>query len=173
MISVNMVGQNLSNYLPPGMFETFSPDEVENAVYGSKFVFILEHFQLSTLWLCKACLLILYSSMTYVCPPRPPGAFSPAMLLQSSCIPSRYINILTLTSHSLGLPKQHRLVKIVGGYCIFGFVLVEVLFLAVWCRPITQYWQVSCRSLPLGTRLKATQRFQSITRNVRATITTL
>ena len=64
MVSVNQVAQNLSNYLPEGKFETLTPEEVSNAVYGSKFVFILEQFQLATLWLCKACLLILYSHMT-------------------------------------------------------------------------------------------------------------
>ena len=42
----------------------------------------------------------------------------------------------------LGLPKQHRLVKVVGGYCVLGYVVVVVCFLAVWCRPIQQYWAV-------------------------------
>ena len=42
----------------------------------------------------------------------------------------------------LGLPKQHRLVKVVGGYCVLGYVVVMVTFLAVWCRPIQQYWAV-------------------------------
>ena len=64
MFSVNQVAQNLSNYLPEGAYEKLSPEEISNAVYGSKFVFILEQFQLATLWLCKACLLILYSHMT-------------------------------------------------------------------------------------------------------------
>ena len=41
-----------------------------------------------------------------------------------------------------GLPKQHRLVKWVGGYCVFGFIVTQVLFLGVWCRPIQQYWWV-------------------------------
>ncbi|KAG8527575.1 uncharacterized protein KY384_007728 [Bacidia gigantensis] len=80
-----MTGQNLSNYLPPGMFETLTPEEVRNAIYGSKFVFVTEH---------------------------------------------------------KGLPKQHRLVKWVGGYCVLGYVVTQILFLGVWCRPIQQYWQV-------------------------------
>ncbi|KAI4213292.1 MAG: hypothetical protein LQ351_004033 [Letrouitia transgressa] len=105
VVSANQVAQNLSNYLPPGVAETFTPEEKDNAIYGSKFVMILEEFMLTTTWLVKACLLILYNHMT------------------------------------MGL-KQHRLVKIVGGYCIFGYVLVQVLYLAVWCRPIQQYWQV-------------------------------
>ncbi|KAL9629069.1 MAG: hypothetical protein Q9164_007033, partial [Protoblastenia rupestris] len=101
-----MTAQNHSNYLPEGVVETFTPEDIENAIYGSKYVFITEEFQLATLWLCKACLLILYSSMT------------------------------------MGLVKQHRLVKIVGWYCVLGYVVTQILFLALWCRPIQQYWAV-------------------------------
>ncbi|KAL8645779.1 MAG: hypothetical protein Q9226_007145 [Calogaya cf. arnoldii] len=105
IVSVNQVSHNLSNYLPDGAAEHFTPEERENAVYGSKFVMILEQFMLANTWLCKACLLFLYHQMT------------------------------------LGL-KQNKLVKIVGGYCLFGYVLVQILYLGVWCRPIQQYWQV-------------------------------
>ncbi|KAL8973805.1 MAG: hypothetical protein Q9197_001959, partial [Variospora fuerteventurae] len=96
---------NLSNYLPPGVAEKFTPEEHENAVYGSKFVLVLEEFMLANTWLCKACLLILYHQMT------------------------------------IGL-KQNKLVKIVGAYCVFGYILTQILYLAVWCRPFKQYWQV-------------------------------
>jgi len=61
---VNVTAQNLDNYLPPGVYETLTPDEIVNAVFGSKFVFVTEEFQLATLWLCKACLLLLYNQMT-------------------------------------------------------------------------------------------------------------
>ena len=64
IVSVNQVSQNLSNYLAPGVYETLTPDEIKNAVYGSKFVLILEEFKLTTIWLIKACLLILYHHMT-------------------------------------------------------------------------------------------------------------
>ncbi|KAI3325645.1 hypothetical protein HD806DRAFT_490848 [Xylariaceae sp. AK1471] len=33
-------------------------------------------------------------------------------------------------------------VKIVAGYVAFGFVLMEILYFAVWCRPFSQYWAV-------------------------------
>ncbi|KAL8786501.1 MAG: hypothetical protein Q9213_002728 [Squamulea squamosa] len=105
IVSVNQVSHNLSNYLPPGAAEKFTPEEHDNAIYGSKFVMVLEEFMLANTWLCKACLLILYHQMT------------------------------------IGL-KQNKLVKIVGGYCVFGYVLVQILYLGVWCRPIQQYWQV-------------------------------
>ncbi|KAL8634847.1 MAG: hypothetical protein Q9228_007598, partial [Teloschistes exilis] len=64
IVSVNQVSQNLSNYLPPGVAESFTKEEHDNAVYGSKFVLILEEFMLANTWLCKACLLILYYQMT-------------------------------------------------------------------------------------------------------------
>lgn len=63
-VSVNQVAQNLSNYLAPGVAETLTPTEVQNAIFGSKFVFILEEFQLTTTWLVKACLLLLYRQIT-------------------------------------------------------------------------------------------------------------
>ncbi|KAL8686649.1 MAG: hypothetical protein Q9218_006960 [Villophora microphyllina] len=105
MVSVNKVSQNLSNYLPPGVAETFTPKEHANAVYGSKFVMILEEFMLANTWLCKACLLILYHQIS------------------------------KLTTHN-------KWVKIVAAYCVFGYVLTQILYLGVWCRPIQQYWQV-------------------------------
>ena len=64
IVFVNETAQNLDNYLAPGVFETFGPDDIVNAIYGSKCVFITEEFILATLWLCKACLLILYSQLT-------------------------------------------------------------------------------------------------------------
>ncbi|KAK3344243.1 hypothetical protein B0T25DRAFT_321772 [Lasiosphaeria hispida] len=33
-------------------------------------------------------------------------------------------------------------VKITAGYCVLGFIVTQVLYLAVWCRPITDYWAV-------------------------------
>ncbi|KAI5458992.1 hypothetical protein BGZ63DRAFT_269713 [Mariannaea sp. PMI_226] len=38
--------------------------------------------------------------------------------------------------------KQNLAVKIVAGYAVFGFVLMEILYLGVWCRPFNQYWAV-------------------------------
>lgn len=38
--------------------------------------------------------------------------------------------------------KQNLAVKIVAGYAAFGLVLMEILYLGVWCRPFTEYWAV-------------------------------
>lgn len=42
---------------------------------------------------------------------------------------------------SLGL-KEYVAVKYLAYYCLLGFVVTQVLFLGVWCRPIQQYWAV-------------------------------
>jgi hypothetical protein len=42
---------------------------------------------------------------------------------------------------TLGL-RQNLAVKILAGYCVVGFVVTQILYLAVWCRPIEQYWAV-------------------------------
>ncbi|KAL8728849.1 MAG: hypothetical protein Q9181_005193 [Wetmoreana brouardii] len=96
-VSVNQVSHNLSNYLPPGTAEQFTPEQHDNAVFGSKFVMILEEF-------------------------------------------------------ILGL-KQNKLVKLVAAYCVFGYIVTQILYLGVWCRPIQQYWQVpvdNCESEDTG-----------------------
>ena len=125
IVFVNETAQNLDNYLPPGVFETLSPHDIKDAVWGSKCVFITEEFILATLWLCKACLLILYSSLTYV-----------------ASASHSFERVRYLTLIRTGLPKQHRLVKYVGAYCVLGYIITQVLFLGVWCRPIQQYWWV-------------------------------
>jgi hypothetical protein len=48
---------------------------------------------------------------------------------------------MTETLHRLGL-KERVAVKFLGWYCLLGFIVIQVLYLGVWCRPIQQYWQV-------------------------------
>lgn len=38
--------------------------------------------------------------------------------------------------------KQHLAVKIVGGYVVINWVVMEILYFGVWCRPFPQYWVV-------------------------------
>lgn len=33
-------------------------------------------------------------------------------------------------------------VKITAAYCVITFAVVQILYLALWCRPITNYWAV-------------------------------
>jgi hypothetical protein len=63
-VSSNQVAANGSNYVPDGTVELWSPEQVEAAVLGSKMLVALEEFMLATVWLVKACLLLLYARMT-------------------------------------------------------------------------------------------------------------
>lgn len=38
--------------------------------------------------------------------------------------------------------QQNLAVKIVAGYVVVSFVVMEILYLGVWCRPFSQYWAV-------------------------------
>jgi hypothetical protein len=38
--------------------------------------------------------------------------------------------------------KQNIAVKVVAGYVAVSFVIMEILYLGVWCRPFHQYWAV-------------------------------
>lgn len=49
--------------------------------------------------------------------------------------------LLIYNKLTLGL-KQQWAVKVVAGYVVLGFVVMEILYLGVWCRPFKQYWQV-------------------------------
>ena len=66
VVSSNQVAMNGSNYVAEGVVDTWTPDQVERATWGSKMLVVLEEFMLTTLWLVKAGLLLLYYRMTYV-----------------------------------------------------------------------------------------------------------
>jgi hypothetical protein len=38
--------------------------------------------------------------------------------------------------------KQQLAVKIVAGYVVINFIVMEILYLGVWCRPLNNYWKV-------------------------------
>lgn len=38
------------------------------------------------------------------------------------------------------LAKENLLIKILAGYVAFGYILMEILYLGVWCRPFSEYW---------------------------------
>ncbi|KAI1437336.1 hypothetical protein GGR50DRAFT_645997 [Xylaria sp. CBS 124048] len=42
---------------------------------------------------------------------------------------------------------QKLCVKLVIGYVLFGFLLMEILYLGVWCRPFHHYWQVPTNNI--------------------------
>ncbi|KAF2727496.1 hypothetical protein EJ04DRAFT_505628 [Polyplosphaeria fusca] len=110
MAILHIIIHTNSNLIPPGMdVSTLTPDEVAERVYGSKLTIVVEQMQILTIWLLKACLLIMYSRMT---------------------------DLLSL----------HRVVKGVAIYAGVAFVMMEILWFGVWCRPFAQYWAVPTNS---------------------------
>lgn len=57
---------NADTNLLPADFDisTLSPDDIASRVYGSKLNAVVEQCQCATIWLCKACLLIMYDRIT-------------------------------------------------------------------------------------------------------------
>ncbi|PSR99077.1 hypothetical protein BD289DRAFT_424537 [Coniella lustricola] len=55
---------------------------------------------------------------------------------------------LLILYHRLTTNLQHNLVvKIVAGYTVIGFIVMEILYFGVWCRPFYHYWQVPPQSI--------------------------
>lgn len=68
---MTQVVRTSSNLLEPGEdISRFSQEEIESRIYGSKLVLVVEQMQILTIWLIKACLLIMYTRMTHVLPQR-------------------------------------------------------------------------------------------------------
>ncbi|KAH9873719.1 hypothetical protein IAQ61_004345 [Plenodomus lingam] len=58
-----------SNLIPPGDdVSQYSALEIQNRIYGSKLVLVVEQMQILTIWLIKTCLLLMYNRMTMVLP---------------------------------------------------------------------------------------------------------
>ncbi|KAF1944088.1 hypothetical protein EJ02DRAFT_442831 [Clathrospora elynae] len=106
IVVMNKIVKTSSNLIPPGdNVSSYSEAEIQSRIYGSKLVLVVEQMQLLTIWLIKACLLIMYNRMTLVLP-------------------------------------QHKIVVCTAIYVGVAFVVMEVLYLGVWCRPFSQYWAV-------------------------------
>ncbi|KAI1756185.1 hypothetical protein F4782DRAFT_526740 [Xylaria castorea] len=110
MVTINILRDKDSNLIDPAHPPTLTPEGIAQRMFGSKLVLVVEQTQILTIWLVKACLLLMYSRLT----------FSKA---QKICV------------------------KLAAGYVAFGFVLMEILYFAVWCRPFSQYWAVPPRSI--------------------------
>jgi hypothetical protein len=64
IVSVNIVAVNGSSYMDPEVAAALTPEEHDEAVYGSKFTLILEMFELTCEWTVKFCLLFIYYRLT-------------------------------------------------------------------------------------------------------------
>ncbi|KAL5116957.1 hypothetical protein ACEQ8H_005175 [Pleosporales sp. CAS-2024a] len=68
---MHLVVKTSSNLIEPGeVASDLSPEEIAQRTYGSKIVLVVEQMQILTIWLIKACLLIMYRRMTFVLPQR-------------------------------------------------------------------------------------------------------
>lgn len=65
MAFMHVVLNTSSNLIAPNENQsTFTPEEIKERIYGSKLVLVVEQMQILTIWLIKACLLIMYNRMT-------------------------------------------------------------------------------------------------------------
>ncbi|KAF2035822.1 hypothetical protein EK21DRAFT_96442 [Setomelanomma holmii] len=107
---MSQVVQTSSNLIPPNeSVSQYSQTEIDQRIYGSKLVLVVEQMQILTIWLIKTCLLLLYARMTTILP-------------------------------------QHRIVIATSIYVAATFVIMEILYFGVWCRPFDQYWAVPTNS---------------------------
>ncbi|KAF2132632.1 hypothetical protein P153DRAFT_168780 [Dothidotthia symphoricarpi CBS 119687] len=111
LLLMQEVVKTSSNLIPADEdVSTLSENDIMTRVYGSKLVLVVEQMQIATIWLIKACLLIMYNRMTLVLP-------------------------------------QHIFVQATAVYVFLGFVVMEILYFGVWCRPFNQYWAVPTYSV--------------------------
>lgn len=110
LVSMTKVVTTSSNLIPPGEdVAQYSQAEIDARIFGSKLVLVVEQMQIATIWLVKACLLIMYFRMTAVLP-------------------------------------QRKLVIATSIYVAVTFVIMEILYFGVWCRPFNQYFAVPTNS---------------------------
>ena len=74
IVSINIIANTNSNLIDPSHPASLTPDDIEQRIFGSKMVLVTEQMQLITIWLVKACLLLMYHRLTYV-----PSSFQPPL----------------------------------------------------------------------------------------------
>ena len=99
-------------------FSTFDGDQISQRVYGSKMMIVTEQMQISVVWSCKVCLLIMYYR-------------------------------LTRTAQRI----EHLAIRILSAYVALGYIAMQVLYFAVWCRPFPEYYAVPTNSIQCNTLL--------------------
>ncbi|KAI1173361.1 hypothetical protein F4777DRAFT_454740 [Nemania sp. FL0916] len=110
VVTINILSDKNSNLIEPNHIPKLTPEDIAEREYGSKLVLVVEQSQISTIWLVKTCLLLMYNRLTF-------------SKIQKLCV------------------------KLVAGYVAFGWVLMEILYFGVWCRPFSEYWAVPPNSI--------------------------
>lgn len=70
MVGMTIVSRTSSNLIDPSEHVILTSHEINERVFGSKMVLVVEQMQMITVWTTKACLLIMYNRLTYVAAPR-------------------------------------------------------------------------------------------------------
>lgn len=66
IVAMNIVSRTSSNLLPPDTdVATLTNQDIKDREFGSKMVLVVEQMQCITIWLVKACLLLMYHRLTY------------------------------------------------------------------------------------------------------------
>ncbi|KAJ4993800.1 hypothetical protein SVAN01_00854 [Stagonosporopsis vannaccii] len=109
-----------SNLEPPDFnFSALSDDDLSQRQYGSKMMIVTEQMQISVIWSCKACLLIMYHRLTRT-----------------------------------ALRNENIAIKLLSAYVALGYVVMQILYFAVWCRPFSEYYAVPTNSTQCNTLLR-------------------
>lgn len=66
MVGMSIISQTSSNLIDPNEKVVLDAAEIARREYGSKWVLVVEQMQIMTIWLMKACLLLMYNRLTYV-----------------------------------------------------------------------------------------------------------
>jgi hypothetical protein len=69
MVGMNIVSKTSSNLIDPSQQTILDDAEISEREFGSKMVLVVEQTQCITIWLVKACLLLMYHRLTCVAPP--------------------------------------------------------------------------------------------------------
>jgi hypothetical protein len=119
MVVSNRWDKARSNLEPQDFdFSAFDKDQISQRVYGSKMMIATEQMQISVVWSCKVCLLIMYYR-------------------------------LTRTAQRI----EHLAIRILSAYVALGYIAMQVLYFAVWCRPFPEYYAVPTNSIQCNTLL--------------------
>jgi len=106
IVTINITASLNTNLLPEGFdMSTLTSKDIKDREYGSKMVLVVEQTQCLTVWLTKACVLIMYLRLT--------RGRAERIWVQGLVV-----------------------------YTAVTFVIMEILYLGVWCRPFHNYWAV-------------------------------
>lgn len=64
IVAMNIITNTNSNLIDPSHPTSLSPEDIRQREFGSKMVLLAEQMQCVTIWLIKACLLLMYHRLT-------------------------------------------------------------------------------------------------------------